>query len=146
MRILKLLCLPMLVSVTLFLAACQAVTPSAPTATPVPPPEAGMANITGRLIDLTTGRPIPSGVAVRLAEVRVELDMWIDDQTNGKSGLTDEQGKFTIANVKPGSYVIVVGFQEAAFGVVQEGADKARIFDFEPDKTTDVGELAVALH
>lgn len=143
MRFMKLCLLVITMSVGLLLPACQS-TPS-PKPTVNVTPQAGTAVVTGRLLDITTGRPL-ANVNARLAQAYIEGDFWVDDQVNSPNINTDNQGYFTILNVPPGTYVVVAGYQESSFGIVEESPDKARIYTFEADKVTDLGDLSISMH
>jgi hypothetical protein len=112
---------------------------------PVPTPIAGKVTVKGRIIDATTSKSA-SGMAVRLAEARPEMDMWIDNQLLAPSATTNGDGFFVITDVTPGLYVVVVGYQESAYGIVEKSPDVAKTFNLEVDQIVDMGELVVRIH
>jgi hypothetical protein len=134
--------LPILI---LVLVACQNVAPSVnkPTA---PAPAAGKAVFTGQVLMQADGKPLPEGTPVRLAQVyRQGSDgAFVLDMSHSPSSLCKQDGFFTIVDIAPAEYLIVVGRPDEGNYIIHQGADgKAATFKVEANKTIDIGTIKV---
>lgn len=143
----------LVVLVSLVLAACSTATTPAPAGTSsaavdTPAPQAGKTTVIGRVVSTKTGQPM-NQTTVRLAEVYKNENQegaYVLDGATSPGGITNAEGSFTIANIDPHEYVIVVGDIYGAHTVVaDETAKKPRIWNAEVDKVLDIGELRVDL-
>ncbi len=135
------------------LLACQIsgsgaafVSPPPPPATSIAPPEAGKASIVGQVLSLNTRAPL-ADIPVRLAEVYRQGDQaaMVLDGAFSPGDITDDQGQFTIENVAPGEYVIIVGDVTAEYEVIAEPPGKARVWELASDQVLNAGVLQVSL-
>lgn len=109
-------------------------------------PKTGMATIMGIVVDRETG-VLLANVPVRLAEVYRQdgEGVYVLDGAFSPGGLTDTGGRFVIESFAAGEYVIVVGDVESVYEIITEQSGAARVWDFPPDRVTDVEILRVAL-
>lgn len=106
--------------------------------------------VVGQVNTTYSGQPTPMvRVSVRLAKV-----FWNEDKSDGAFVLegstspgsyTDERGVFTITNIDPGDYVIVVGEVIGDNEIIAETTGKARIFSAKEGEIIDAGTLVVKL-
>src|SRR3989337_20516 len=137
-------------SIFVLFTACGEYLSSSPTLTPsseiiISPNKTA---IVGRMISSASSKPLPlSNIAVRLAKM-----FWNEDRTEGvfvlegatsPGDITDEQGYFSIIDIEPGEYVIVVGEAIGNNEIITETSGKAKIFIAEKDTVLDVGTLEV---
>ena len=89
----------------------------------------------------------PIETPVRLARV-----FWNADKSDGAfvlegatspSTLVGQDGTFTLNNVPPADYVMVIGDPTDNDSVIKEPGGKAKVITLEPGKTLDVGRLEV---
>lgn len=90
------------------------------------------------------------GMPVRLARV-----FWNEDKSDGAfvlegatspSALIAEDGSFTLSNVPPADYVIVVGDPMGSNVIISEADGKARVITLAAGEVFDIGQLEVALN
>jgi hypothetical protein len=118
------------------------------TVTPPPPPQTGMATITGRVMQ-TQGYAMADTI-VRLADVARGAEgrggAYILDTAHSPGTRTDKDGFFLFENVKAGEYVIVIGDVEdtGVYEIVKETNGQAKVWNLPVDKVTDVGVLTVS--
>jgi hypothetical protein len=115
-------------------------------ATPVPKPEAAKSTVTGKVFSTTVSQPYPKA-PVWLAEVyRQGGDgVYVLDHAFSPAVYADENGVFTISNVDPKDYVIVIGDPEGLYEVIPDDSGKARVWTLDAGKVLDVGQLSVSL-
>jgi hypothetical protein len=138
-----------------FITACSKMPPSTinpevlVTPTPLPQPETGKATIVGQVLHkqgYTMGDTV-----VRLADVARGAEgrggAYILDIARSPATITDENGYFSIQNVKAGEYVIVVGDVEmtGVYEIIAEANGQARVWNFPADQVTDIGVLTVSI-
>ncbi|GEM_PF-772986 len=126
--------------------------PKTPTPIAIATPLPSKSTIVGQVVSTATIKAQPlSQTVVKLAEVVWDAEkkdgIFVVDGASSPSTITDEQGKFLFANIKPGQYVIVVGELTGINEIVAESNDsnKAKIFTVESDKILDVKEIEVKL-
>jgi len=109
-------------------------------------PEPSKATVVGRVLARRDGKPI-ANVPVRLAEVfrKDDRGAFALDDAFSPGDLTDSQGWFSIENIEPREYVIIVGEAIGAYEIIQDKGGQARVWDAVPDQVLDVGELEVDL-
>ena len=114
--------------------------------TPIPLPEEQKATVTGFVFSTATNKPYPKA-AVWLAEVYRQggNGVYVLDHAFSPAVYADEQGYFTIANVDPKEYVIVVGDPEGTYVVIPDDSGRARVWQTDPGEILDVGQLNVSL-
>ncbi len=139
-----------IMTITLFACQSAPISPSpTPFATNQPAtPLAGKATVVGRVLAADTGQPLGNTV-VRLADV-ISLgvpnsDTFMLNDATSPGGYTDSHGYFTIPNVAPKKYVIIVGDINLQYAVATAAPDRAREWDLVAGTITDVGELRVIL-
>jgi hypothetical protein len=119
------------------------------TVTPPPPPNSGEASMYGQVVH-TQGYPIADTV-IRLAEVARGAEgrggAYILDMANSPATRTDANGNFSIQNITPGEYVIVVGDVEsvAKYEIITESNGQAKVWNFPADQLTNIGVLTVSV-
>lgn len=117
--------------------------------TPPPQPESGKATMVGRVMH-QDGYPL-GNVIVRLADVARGAEgrggAFILDVARSPGTITDQNGFFTVQNIKPGEYVIVVGDVETGnvYEIIKEDNGTAKVWNFPADKVTDIGVLKVSI-
>ena len=118
------------------------------TAQPQPTQNPEMAMVVGVVVSKggTDLKSLPE-TPVRLARV-----FWNADKSDGAfvlegatspSALVRQDGTFTLNNVPPADYVIVIGDTTSNDSVIKEPGGKARVITLEPGKTLDVGKIEV---
>ena len=141
----------MLLVILLLLAACSPTTETTtPTTEPLPTapanPEQGKATVVGRALSLLTGEPL-GNTMVRLAEVVRQGDQaaFVLDAAFSPGATTDAQGYFTMENILPMEYVIVVGNIEVYQGyeIIQDETGLAKPVEIKADEVTDLKDLRV---
>jgi hypothetical protein len=128
----------------IFLTGCQKLFKSkGPT---IATPTADRAVITGRLINVTSGKPM-SGVLVRLAEVYrndAGEGSYVLDQALSPGTESDEDGYYVFENLTPGEFVLVLGDPLVRYLIINEpNTEKPKVWKVEPGKILDIGELSV---
>lgn len=128
--------------------ACSKLEPlSTPTSTsaPIQKPEPGKATVTGKVISITTNKPLHE--SVWLAEVHRQGDqaVYLLDSAHSPSVFTDDNGIFVLSNVTPMEYVIIVGYMNGPNVVINDETGKPRVWNIPADKIFDTGELKVLL-
>ena len=107
--------------------------------------------VKGRVLTVASGSPRPlADTVVRLAKVfynEPHTDgVYVLDGASSPGALTDQDGRFSIVNIEPADYVIVVGDAESPDHVIISEPDgKARLFTAEAGQVLDVGTLEVGL-
>lgn len=128
----------------LTLVACQSTTlPDANKPTP-PKPAAGKAVMTGQVLLKSDGKPLPVETSVRLAQVYRQggEGAFVLDIAHSPQTLSLKNGYFTIVDIPPAEYLIIVGKTEDGNYVVHAGSDgKPLAFKIEADKTLDIGVI-----
>lgn len=113
----------------------------------VPAPGADSSVVTGQILGTTTKAPIKQ-TPVYLAQI-----YWDTDHKNAAFALdlarspvtrTDDNGFFTITDIKPAEYALIIGDFYGRNEAVRESNGNARIYKPEAGKTIDVGTLEVA--
>ncbi len=147
-----------LLLLALALSACNAATDApvdveaatpAPSATPPPLPQAGLATGIGQIVDVD-GKPMAS-ILVSLAEVVRGVEgrggAFILDSLHSPHAYTDGQGYFVFSNIKAAEYVLVVGDVELTgiYEIIPQPNGKARIFNLPADVVTDLGEITTTI-
>jgi len=94
-----------------------------PASSPVASPTAGTGTIIGTVVDFKTDEP--------LADVYVVVG-WEDVQL---AGITDAEGRYTVANVPDDATVDVLGFREGGYRYYNSLFDADTEFDLEPGQT-----------
>lgn len=129
----------------LSLVGCTSFTPG-PRKTTAAQPAAGKATVVGR-VTTTSGAPI-TDTPVRLSEVyrgenQSPEGIFVLDGAQSPGAMTSEDGQFVIADVEAREYVLVVGDVQGEHTIIVDEAGKARVWNAEPDKVLDVGELKI---
>jgi hypothetical protein len=108
----------------------------------IPLPKPGSAVVTGVLVDAQTGLSMPQ-TTVRFALTRDGA--FVADVTNSPSAISDAQGRFVIADIKPDNYVVVVGDPYTTYTLAPDldKKDDVRIFALKPDKINNLDVLIV---
>ncbi len=107
--------------------------------------------VEGRVLTVASGTPRPmADTVVRLAKVfynEPHTDgVYVLDGASSPGAITDQEGRFSVVNIEPGDYVIVVGDAESPDHVIISERDgKAKLFTAEAGQTLDVGTLEVNL-
>lgn len=138
--------LMLLVVLLLSLTACSG---GANTKKPVVAnPEAGKASVTGRVLSKDGKQPI-ANTPIRLAEVyrgeNATDGAYLLDEAFSPSGLTDENGYFSIPDITAGEYVIVVGDAGGKYTIIMDENNKAKVWNAVADQILDTGDLVVTL-
>lgn len=117
-------------------------------------PAAGKGVVTGRLIDVATSQGM-SNQSLSLASVicppdvaeeeKRERCVYAVDVAFDPSALTDNSGRFTLPEVTPGDYVVIVGNPEAKHTVLVNTANQPLIWAVTENQVTDLGDLVVDL-
>ena len=138
----------------IFLGACKPLssnleissTSEQVTSTPFPLPETGKATLIGRVLSTTTGEPLPN-MLIRLARVYREDDKaaFVLEDAFSPGGMTDAEGYFTIPNIDPIEYVIVVGDVYSDYKIIEGKDGRAQPWATSEGEILDVGELKVDL-
>jgi hypothetical protein len=108
----------------------------------LPIPTGGNATVTGVLVDARTGAPM-ANTTVRFALTRD--NSFVVDTTNSPSTVSDAIGRFTMANLKADTYILVVGdpYTIYTFAPDLDKPTEIRVFDFKADKINNVDVLIV---
>lgn len=126
------------------LAACQT-TAIVDANKPTPPkPAAGKAIMTGQVLLKSTGKPLPVETSVRLAQIYRQggEGAFVLDIAHSPQTLSINNGYFTIVDIPPAEYLIIVGKTEEGNYVVHAGADgKPLTYKIEAGKVLDVGVI-----
>lgn len=113
----------------------------------LPSPETGKAIIIGRVLDLN-GNSL-KGTTIRLAEVYRESQAsengaFVLDTAFSPGAVTDENGFFTVLNISPGEYVLVVGdVENNNYTIVAQENGQPRVWRVSADQILDMGTLKV---
>lgn len=147
------LCLLLMVAAILNLLACQkpqSYPMLSPLETPLITPTAFLqperAALRGRVVSAFTNTPLQE-VPVRLAKVYREGDeaIFVLDAAFSPGSITNRDGYFSIADVEPGEYVIIVGNPEGLYEIVSDSSGKAKVWHLTPNQLVDVGVLRVKI-
>lgn len=114
-------------------------------------PSASNASLSGRIIDGTTGRPVPSAAVAMFAlsgSLR-QSDSFVQfsDSTEGYRVIADEQGQFVIRNVPKGLYTFNVfadGFMPGGYGQSRPWGPTLP-FDFGGEPATNRPQLTILI-
>jgi hypothetical protein len=132
------------------LAACQTITlpgtsknnqldlPTLPT------PASGTSIMAGKAVN-QDGEPLVD-VPVRLAEIfrSGEQGAFVLDMAKSPSSLTDENGMFTIININPAEYLVVVGRPEDNnYVIYQDSKNEPMTYEIAPDQIINAGLIQV---
>lgn len=113
---------------------------------PIPTPMPGMATLTGYIFSSETNQPLVD-VPVSLAEIYRNAEnqaAFAYDAAFSPMALTDSNGRFTLSNIDPKEYVMVVGSVEVnRYEILMDGSGGGLIFTPQPDVVTDAGTLRV---
>jgi hypothetical protein len=122
------------------------VEPTAVESTSVPAPDAKTGTVTGKVFSTPADKFYPKA-PVWLAEVYRQggEGVYVLDHAFSPGVYADEQGVFTITNVAPKEYVIVIGDPDGTYVVIPDEAGKARVWNVEAGKILDVGKLDISL-
>lgn len=142
-----------LLVLTLFwiLTGCQnAALPSINTNTqnktkPMPTPATGKAVMYGQALSSKDGKPFVN-TPVRLAQIYRKGDQgaFVLDMANSPSSLTDADGNFTIININPAEYLLVIGKPEDNnYVLYQDKNGKPNTYQITANQTVKVGTLRV---
>lgn len=109
-------------------------------------PQSGRVILVGQVISTITNTPLYK-VPVRLAKVYRERDkaIFVLDSAFSPGAVTDEGGYFSIADIEPGEYVIVVGNPESLYEIISDSSGEAKVWRLMPDQVIDVGVLRVSI-
>jgi hypothetical protein len=117
-------------------------------------PSPGRSAMTGRLVDVRTGRPItnqnlslptvicPEGVA---EEDKQNQCVYAVDEAFDPSTLSDEDGRFAFLDITPGDYVLIVGNPATKYTLLSDETNQALVWTAEADKVLAIGDLLVEL-
>lgn len=116
-------------------------------ATPsVAAPAAGLSTLSGQVVANSDRAPIEK-VLVRLANVyedaATKSQTFALDLANAPGTITDAQGFFAIADVKPGKYVMVIGDYYAVHDIISESNGDAKVYDAQAGQLLNIGVLPV---
>jgi hypothetical protein len=113
---------------------------------PVPTPMPGTATLTGYIFSKETNQPLVD-VPVSLAEIYRNAEnqgAFAYDTAFSPMTLTDSNGRFTLFNIEPKEYVMIVGSVEVnRYEIMLDGSGGGLIFNLQPDVVTDAGTLRV---
>lgn len=145
--------------VTLFLQGCQ------PAVSPVPYPGPGAypsdrlptpvitlipkkSAIIGRVFRVSNNyRNVLAHTSIRLAKIQWNQHkiegIFVLDTANSPGALTRSDGSFTISNIEPGDYVIIVGDVIGVHTIISDSEGKIKIYSVEPDQILDIGTLEI---
>lgn len=130
------------------LSGCSAVTAQVAPAvvTPLPSPDPDKAVVTGKMINQTDNKPM-ANYLVRLAKIYGEgsKSIYVFNDSADPGGFTQADGSFTITDVEPGSYVILIAMNNDVVISIQDNADKVKTVDAVAGKTADAGDIKVDL-
>jgi hypothetical protein len=116
-------------------------------ATQVTVPEAGKATVTGQIISSRTSQPLAQRV-VRLGEV-INEDLgdgdrpFVFNEATSPSARTDAEGRFVIANITPGEYVMVIANDLGDNLIITTSAGTAEVWKADGGQVLNVGSLRV---
>lgn len=124
-------------------AAPQAIDPNRP---PIPTPDAQSGVVVGTVLGTSTNTPIKR-TPVYLARIYWDADhknaAFALDIGNSPAAQTDENGFFTITNVQPAEYAVIVGDYYGRNDVLRESNGNARIFQPQAGQVLDLGSIAM---
>lgn len=139
---------PLTVVLVLLLAlatGCNQAAPTPPMASAAPP-SAGTATLVGQVVSNTNEAPIKETI-VQLAQVYRDDDTeqaaFALDLARAPGTFTDANGAFTIPNVPPGEYVVIVGDYYGVNDIIKEPNGDAKVYKAEADKVVNTGVLSV---
>jgi hypothetical protein len=147
MRSIKLLFLICAATLALIGCAGQPPTPQQVVRPTIPPASSDASVVTGQVISTGNQAPIKK-TYVYLARVywnaaHTEAAFAVD-LANSPVARTDQNGYFTLPQVVPSEYVVVVGDYYGANEAVRTGNGDAQIFKTEAGKTLDLGVIRVS--
>lgn len=140
--------LTILILIAILLTACQSANETNPHKNrPTPPqPSAGNAVMTGQVMMKSDGKPIPVETPVRLAQIyrQGSEGAFVLDLAHSPSSLSIAEGYFTLVDISPAEYLIVVGKPEDGNYVIFSGANgKPITYQIAAGKTIDIGVITV---
>jgi len=102
------------------------------------------ATVIGILISKETGQPLPDAV-VRLAEVTRQGDqgMFVLDAGRSPAARTDAKGAFTIENVPPAEYVMLLQISEGIYSAAKDDSGKPLTWVAEAGQELDTGQVTI---
>lgn len=126
-------------------SACnQAV--STPPLPSVAPPSAGTSTFAGQVVSNTNKTPIKETI-VQLAQVyrdaNTQQAAFALDLARAPGTFTDQSGVFTITDVPPGEYVVVVGEFYGVNDIIKESNGDAKVYKAESGQVVNTGVLSV---
>jgi hypothetical protein len=126
-------------------AGCTALGPNKIVSTPTAAPAKGMAIFSGQVLNSQDGLPI-TDTPVRLAQVyrQGEQGAYVLDMSHSPSSVSDKSGNFSILDIAPAEYLIVIGKPEDNhYLIYQDDAGKPITYQLEADKSIQVGVIKV---
>lgn len=114
-----------------------------PTKTVDATPQAGQANLKGRLISQIDNKPLPN-VAVRLAQIYRQNDQaaFMLDLARSPGNFTDKDGYFFIVDVLPAEYYVIIGEpSDNHYVIATDDKQKSILLTTEKDKVLDAGTI-----
>lgn len=130
------------------LTACQSVniTDGQKTRPNPPTPSTGKGVMTGQVLLKSDQKPIPEDTPVRLAQVfrKGGEGAFVLDLGHSPSSLSKGEGFFTIIDITPAEYLLIVGRPEDSNYEIYQNADgKPFTYNVEAGKTIDLGTIKV---
>jgi hypothetical protein len=108
--------------------------------------ESGMASATGILYSFTGSGPIPD-TSFYLTRANGELRSVASprEEDGDIRGRSDLQGRFAVSNIAPGKYYLFVWAPYSWIPIpVSEYDETLRVFDLQPDRVNDLGQLKLS--
>lgn len=128
----------MIMAMIIFLSACGIDSKSTSPATP----EDGKANVSGQ-IENSLGEPY-SHYNLRLAEVYWQdgKGAFVLDESFSPGAMTDPDGNFTILNVPPGEYVVMIGKPNNEYKAITDSQGLLKRIIITPGETLFLGTIS----
>jgi hypothetical protein len=143
----KNLIIPILILVVLT-SACQAGGLAPARTGAVPTPAKDKATVIGRVLSSADSKPF-AGIGVHLAQVFTQNgnSAFALDASHSPSATSDQNGYFTIVDITPGDYVVVVGDPMFSYVIVPDDTDKnkAKLWTIGANKILDLQTIRVVL-
>jgi hypothetical protein len=114
---------------------------------PVPTPSATLATVTGHVVSRDSHAPIIN-IPVVLAQVirNEQQGAFVYDTATSPFALTDDNGRFIIADVEPAEFIVVVGNIEVnRYEIVTDPSGQTLLIDLAPAQLLDLTDLEVQL-
>jgi hypothetical protein len=104
--------------------------------------------IIGRVFRVSNNyRNVLAHTSIRLAKIQWNQHkiegIFVLDTANSPGALTRSDGSFTISNIEPGDYVIIVGDVIGVHTIISDSEGKIKIYSVEPDQILDIGTLEI---